>query len=848
METRGAWVDTAGRRITDAALHRGLRTCTIAGMMGVAWWVATQGMPLTLFLEALGASGLLMGLATTVIQFAFVMQVPGALLTRRLQRRKPVWATVVLISRAIWLVPVLLIAAYADRPGVIVWATVILCAVSASLGNGVSALWFGWMAHLVPARMLGRFWGTRQTLTMASYLATMWGAGWLLDRFPPPGAGGSWKGFAIVFSVGAVLGMADILIHLAVPEPRIQEDRGTQGLWREVLAPLRQRDFRLLTLSWCVYSFAMGLVSLGIVCLKKDFHITYSQLSVLAIASSLGTLSSSAAWGYVMDRIGGRAFAAVMLALAPLAGIVWFFSMEYHVNLAELAAAVPVFGKALSGALALLPPDWRGWIAAHPLPQALWLHLIVGFIAGALYGGLGLAQLNMLSVLSARESRTMAMAVHWSAVGVIGSGGALVSGRVMDWFAAHPIGVVMSTGTPLLFFHVLVIAQIAIIWGVALPLVLKIRRGRNEPHVLRAFSQMFAVNPFRMVTNLYLMGAAVSSRTRAQAARGLGWRRNAIAVRDLVERLNDPAAEVREESLYALGRIGTPEAVAAICARLDAPESDLAPQSARALRLVYSPAGSRAHRQVGARESGDVLLRHLGDADRETRAECARALGALGDRRAFDALLAMLAGAADVTSASAAVEALGRLDDLRAAPPLIARMGTARQPVLKRTLAVALADLLGERDIFYKVLTRESQERSRAASEFVADLRRDIRRVTRKTQAAEGLRLDGEVVRLRTLLDDEQYDAGAALLYELAVAFSRLRWGIAAGPDGAVPPEAVAGHDARFSACLSYLDKLRGTWPQREETDVLLGLYLLAVNGLPDSAVQRTTAGGATAA
>ena len=78
------WVPITGR-----VLHRGLRLNIIAGTLGVSWWTMTQGMPLTMFLEALGASGLLMGLATTIMQFAFLMQVPATLFAERLKARKP---------------------------------------------------------------------------------------------------------------------------------------------------------------------------------------------------------------------------------------------------------------------------------------------------------------------------------------------------------------------------------------------------------------------------------------------------------------------------------------------------------------------------------------------------------------------------------------------------------------------------------------------------------------------------------------------------------------------------------------------------------------------------------------
>lgn len=821
------WVDTSGRRITDAAVRRGLRTSVIASMLGVAWWVMVQGIPLTLFLEALGASGVMMGLATTVIQFAFVMMLPGAILVRKLKARKRLWGAVVLVSRAIWFVPVFLAAEFADRPDLIAWATVLLCAVSAGLGNAVSALWFSWMANLIPARMVGRFWGTRQSVTMISYLVAMWFAGHLLDLFPPPSHGGSWKGFSLVFAIGAVLGVLDIIIHLSVPEPRLEEKPEAGGLLKDILAPLKSRDFTLLTVGMGVYSFAMGLVSLGLVYLKQDFHMNYSHLSALAIASSLGTLAFGVAWGYVMDRIGGRAFAALMMITAPLLGFVWFFTEDYSVDFGTLAGAIPFLGKPVAAVMSLLPHGWQEWIASKHLPQALWLHIAAGFIAGALYGGIGVAQLNLVSVLSSRESRTMAMAVHWSIVGTIGSLGAILGGRVMDYFKEHPLSYQLPTGTQLSFFHFLVVAQIAIIWCVVLPMLIRIRRGRDEPQVLRAFSQVFAVNPFRMVTNIYLMGASVSSRKRAMAVRGLGWGQNAIAVKDLVERLNDPSSEVREEAALALGSIGTPEAVEALAEKLNDASSDLAAFCARAIRIAYSPSGGGRGHHPGVHETGALLASKLETADTETCVECIRALGVLGYSESVGYITGLLSSSNDLRLMCAAAEALGKMDDISAAGPLIEKMAAEKEGLFRRTLSTSIADLIGERDVFYKILAREIQQKGRAVPGLFDELRGRIKRLKKRLGQDMADRIEERIRQARQALEEDDYQACAGLLV---------------GIHGLLSEAAVRPHDAepgsgeedrrRIRFCSKYILAFEGDWVALNDSHIMLGLYLLCSSGI----------------
>ena len=51
-----------------------------------------MGIPLSMFLEALGATGVQIGLAVTVQQVAMIVQIPSALIAGRLKTRKRIWA------------------------------------------------------------------------------------------------------------------------------------------------------------------------------------------------------------------------------------------------------------------------------------------------------------------------------------------------------------------------------------------------------------------------------------------------------------------------------------------------------------------------------------------------------------------------------------------------------------------------------------------------------------------------------------------------------------------------------------------------------------------------------------
>ena len=71
----------------------------VAGFLGTFWIGAAYGTPLPLFLQAVQASGLQLGLMGAVRQLALLAQLPGAFFVERLERRKTFWAVLVIAHR-----------------------------------------------------------------------------------------------------------------------------------------------------------------------------------------------------------------------------------------------------------------------------------------------------------------------------------------------------------------------------------------------------------------------------------------------------------------------------------------------------------------------------------------------------------------------------------------------------------------------------------------------------------------------------------------------------------------------------------------------------------------------------
>jgi MFS family permease len=836
----GGLVDTRGEPINDRRLRTGMRTNIIAGSFGMVWVAVAGGMPITMFMDAIGASGVAIGMSVTVQQFAMLLQVPAAFIGEMLATRKLYWGILALLHRACWLLIACLPWLCGGNPQLMAFALLLLLTASSLLAQAATPVWFGWMADLIPERSRSTFWAVRQSVVMIPFLIATVLAGYALDLFPDPRtAGGSYLGYGIVFGIAGLLGCVDILIHLKVPEPRTVPIRfAARQIAERLLAPLKSADFRWLTLSLCVWSFALSVTGqFGVLALKRIYLASYTEISWTAVTATLGVIAGGFLWGYVMNRVGARNFGILSMILAPLCGAVWFL-----VDVGSVDLQLP-FGIAFA------------------LPQMVVALLLVNLVAGALFSGVGLAQMSLLGALSPAQGRTMFMAVHWALIGLAAAAGPLLGGWVMDWVTAHPVTWVPPTGIPLNFLHLLVLLQAALCWFVAVPMLYKVRRRTGEMALGTAFNRLVTINPLRMmasISNIWSMGSSDTRSERAGAARRLGEERTALAVADLIVRLDDPSLEVREEAATALGSIGSDDAIDALLLRLEDPRSDLVPEIVRALRQEHTGASlesilrritlpiAELLPQISSRiPDGQrrrieaALIRLLPAADQVTACEIVRTLGVVGFRAASGpALLAYLHTASEPKLAVACSEALVRLEELAAAAELVSRATATTDRRHCRALTVNLGDLIGEPGGFYRLLAQEERKPGSRAEEMLAHLAEAVTHVCRANPAsqAEGRR----VAALIGALDVAYVEGRIAVCVQHLFEIGRFVVGLEldlpppAGDDGLDTWIAAASEaNPRTGAGMRYLKQLRDGLGRKDGSapdaiGVLLGIYFLS--------------------
>ncbi len=465
--------------ISERDITRGLRLSITASAVCMFFVAVVGGIPYTMLLERMHASGKVQGIAATMGQLSVLSMLVSAVFAERLGSRRAFWRVCVGIHRSLWFVPPFLIYFLHPQPTTAAIIIAIAC-VSGLIGNMGGAAWQSWMADLIPENSRGSFWSRRQMWIMLTLLLSMGLSGWLLDVFDAGNPEASMFGFAFVFLLAAVSGITDVAIHWSVPEPTAKPMAAAIPLLRRLLLPLRHPSFRRLGLAMGFWTLACTVIGpFGNLYLKRVMHVSYTELSVIAIAGSVSNLVAGFASGYLIDRVGAKAVASVMTLVCPLFGIFWFLVTD-----SPFTFTIP----------------WLGVTVATK--QAIVMLAVSSLLGAGLYSAIGLCHLSLVAAIAPKRGRTVAMAVQWTVIGLIGAVGPLIGGAVMD-ACGDGFDFLLRGHTRLNFIHLLCFCHAAVAWGIALPLFRSVRVRRETIGLRRAIGLLLPANPVRFASGVY---------------------------------------------------------------------------------------------------------------------------------------------------------------------------------------------------------------------------------------------------------------------------------------------------------------------------------------------------------
>ena len=589
---------------------------------------------------------------------------------------KAFWIATTMVQRLYGFVPAAV--AFAAWRGAGRASGVLAITVGVAIGWSLAHLsvsgWYTWVTGYVPDDTRATFFGRRSAVLNTVSVVWITAVTVLIDQFEGRTL---YLAYFWIFLVAGIAGIADVALASLIPEPRrpAATPAGAGGRpafsWRDFIEPVRNRNFLVFTLSIALFGFSISVLSPFIapyITSPDGIGAPNAWLGIMNAITQLAVAATATGWGMLADRF-GRKPVVLLGALYPLVWILYFF----------------------------LTPNNYVFI----LPIAA---LGVGLLAPGINSG---AEQLMLTLATARN-RTTYVAWYVAIAGSVPAAARCSAGSSptsCEGFAL-PVGPITVGG-----FQVITLVCFVLVLATFL-LLARIREGREKPMGF-VLSQIATPSIFRTFLNIGVLGRPEASDRVARALRTTEAASGAIALSDIVHRLDDPDVEVREEAAKALGRIGSADAVDALLRHLTDPFS--------AIR-----GAARALGRIGDHRAVEPLVAALADRSEELQEACCQALGRMSAREALGPLLGLLSEERSDRVAAAAGDAMSRLGAFEAALDLLPRMHATGSRGLRRQFAIALGNLLGKPGAFYPYLTGDRASRAAALRRFFADGQRNV--------------------------------------------------------------------------------------------------------------------------
>ncbi len=727
----------------------------ISGGASVMWQLVCAIQPLfTVFFQNwLGASAGQLGLLVTVIQLTAVFQIGGIFLWGKYGRQKPVFIIGHVIHRSLTAV-IAIVAFYVARGGSAQRGIAIITVamgVSWAFANASSACWWSWVADIVPDSVRGSFFMKRSSILQIVNIAWFFLASTLLDLVP---RSHTLVVFGAIIAVGAAAGLFDILIQISTPE--YPPETGQEFDPKIILEPLKNRNFVFYSVAVGLAIFSMNLIGpfqSPYIVNPNRIGAPNTWLGVMSMLTQFIWVLVAPFWGTIMDRWGKK----------------------------------PVV---VAGTLLVLP--WAGFLALTPTNYAIVLPLIaigLGFLAPAFWEGSNQMMLSMVP----EKNRVAYVAWYLAIGGLVSAPGSLVGGVLSDALAGTRVAV-----GPFTFgnFHIVQILSI-VLGSLCAFAVARTREGKGErfSFVIGQLARPQIIATYRGLDSL---GRSRSIESNAGILRKFDAKGGRLALKDILERLDDPAAAVQEEAARALGRIPSPASVDALILHLLDADSDIRIAAARSLG------------KIGDRKAVNALVGCLWEPNPELQKACLEALADIGDQESIPHIMRFLRESQSDRMRQISSAAAARLGVYESAEEIFPSLLAAKKPTARKQYAMVMANMLGKPDEFYQYISgspsvlqgRFTKLLARFSANMEAVYERERKRLKNRGDVIEALRA--------ALVEDRSEDA----LRE-TIAFTRKLYADLFGP--AATRELLSRIDPKLAVFAWMMDRAE-EYLEREES------------------------------
>jgi MFS family permease len=388
----------------------GLTDSIYDGVLSNMFATLTGGVFLMGFAVYLGMNEFTIGLLGAMPFLVTVFQLPAAHFVQQRGNRKKVSVRCSLAARTMWVL--ILAVALLPVPGASVRIPIVLTLIflQYALGSASFVAWLSWMSDLVPDRMRGTFFGTRNMLAGAASMAVMVIFGTMLDGLKTLSPKGVSLGFSITILAAVSFGVASIHFLRRIPEPANRSVAVLADPAGGVLVPLRDRGFRRFLSFSFFWGFSVFFAAPFFpLYFLRDLGFGYGFIATLGMLSAFADLVGMRLWGKLSDTTRNKP-------------IIYFGGW---------------------GAV-FLPLAW-----VFVRPESLVLPILLHMLGGGMWSGINLCANNLVLRISPSAQRALYVSVY-NVVGGLGAAlGPILAGLLLQNLGEGPLPLSSRTVLPL---------------------------------------------------------------------------------------------------------------------------------------------------------------------------------------------------------------------------------------------------------------------------------------------------------------------------------------------------------------------------------------------------------------
>ncbi|MEH2153873.1 MFS transporter [Nostoc sp.] len=357
---------TAISRIPKDTIRTSLKASTADSVLASVYSLGTGGILLSNLLVELGASPVVFGMLSSIPMLVNLIQPLGAYLSERSTSRFQYSLRTHGIGRLLWLI--LVIGIVSASLGVIdahqlVMLTLLIVLFSNLLGGLGTASWLSWVAMIVPRRLRGRYFGTRNSAASLTNLVCVPMAGLVVSHW----YGGTLQGYGIVLLTSIVFGIVGLgcqsfqvdmnpqsqnTYYGKSPQTSEIQSDPSKDESSELLQSIHPPQDQLANSIWKNSNFLVFLLYFSFwtlaVNLSSPFFNLYMldtldlDVSYVTIYNSLqagATLLMLILWGKLADKIGNR---PILICIGILVGVTPLLWLGIGVNRLDIWLWLPL--------------------------------------------------------------------------------------------------------------------------------------------------------------------------------------------------------------------------------------------------------------------------------------------------------------------------------------------------------------------------------------------------------------------------------------------------------------------------------------------------------------------------